>query len=708
MFIDGYSQPAASAGTVLIELDGSGAAGTRVDGLTISGSTANGSHIRGLAVNGFNWRGIVVQGSSRVVLIGNMIGTDITGSTDEGNGHWGVYLSVRDVLLRDNVISGNDSYGVLSAIGERIYLLGNKIGTNAAGTADLGNTLAGVRISSLWVVLRDNVISGNDGHGVHLRANVTEKAVIENNRIGTNDAGTSTLGNGGSGIYFDGDPKNNLVAKNIIGGNTSHGIRLYNAYVRDNLVAENYIGTNPSGADLGNGGSGVHISETSLGGPDDNIIEANVIAYNSGDGVTITGNSSTGNTVWENSIHANDGHGIDLGDDGATANDAGDGDSGPNHLQNYPANITFASRDNVASMRFTLDVTANQVYIVDYYSCDSSGSGEGKEWLGFSPVIGSSTGNLVFSPSTFENSVGDFTAPTATATHVTATATDIETGSTSEFAPCVARVALPELVISESSIEVQEGGTATYTVALSALPPADVAVTLSPADTSVATVSDATLTFTSSNGTTAQTVTVTPVSDGNADNDATEIRHLVSIGDNEFLTAVVPVEVTDNDAPALTLASTDTTASFPSDVSVGHLFDGSFGAGDTSFNKGATATYTVVLNAEPQGDVALDLGSSDTDALSVSPSSITFTKTGEASDPNKFEWDDPQTVTLTAVSDSDAGDEVDEVTHEVSIDGRDYVLGLVGALVRDSGLPLLTYSTSSREVTIDSEGGTAT
>ena len=184
---------------------------------------------------------------------------------------------------------------------------------------------------------------------------------------------------------------------------------------------------------------------------------------------------------------------------------------------------------------------------------------------------------------------------------------------------------------------------------------------------------------------------------------------MVSIGDNEFLTAVVPVEVTDDDAPpALTLSSTDTTASFPSDVSVGHFFDGSFGAGGTSFNEGTTATYTVVLNAEPQGDVALDLGSSDTDALSVSPSSITSAKTGEASDPNKYEWDDPQTVSLTAVSDSDAGDEVEDVAHEVSISGKDYVLGLVGALVRDSGLPLLTYSTSSREVTIDSEGGTAT
>ena len=43
------------------------------------------------------------------------------------------------------------------------------------------------------------------------------------------------------------------------------------------------------------------------------------------------------------------------------------------------------------------------------------------------------------------------------------------------------------------------------------------------------------LTFTSAN--TAQTITVTGVSDDDGDNEATEIRHQVSIGSNEFLTA---------------------------------------------------------------------------------------------------------------------------------------------------------------------------
>ena len=171
---------------------------------------------------------------------------------------------VYDALLKDNVISGNESHGVLTSIGGPLFFYGNKIGTNAAGTADLGNGLAGIEVSTRKVVIRDNVISGNDTHGIYLDSNVTTDVVIENNRIGTNDAGTAALGNTSTGIYFEGDPKDNLVTGNIIGGNGSHGIWLYNAYVRDNLIADNYIGTNASDTDLGNGGSGVHISETRL------------------------------------------------------------------------------------------------------------------------------------------------------------------------------------------------------------------------------------------------------------------------------------------------------------------------------------------------------------------------------------------------------------------------------------------------------------
>ena len=251
--------------------------------------------------------------------------------------------------------------------------------------------------------------------------------------------------------------------------------------------------------------------------------------------------------------------GIDLNDDGVTANDSGDTDSGPNFLQNFPTNDQpLLRRSDAASARFTLDVTANRRYIVDFYandSCDASGNGEGKQWLGFySRVRRSITGNLIFTPSTFENTIRDFTAPTAT--QITGTATDTHTNSTSEFAPCVARVNLPELEISENSIEATEGGSTSYTVRLSSAPSAETWVSLSIDGSTVATISTDALTFPAGNSN-AQTVTVTPVSDADADNEATEIRHLVSIGDHDYPTAVLPVEVTDDDAPGLTLTHND-------------------------------------------------------------------------------------------------------------------------------------------------------
>ena len=698
VFIDGYSQTGASAGTVLIELDGTNA-GSSVDGLRLRG---DGSHVRGLAVNSFDRYGIELRSSNSHILEGNLIGTDTTGATDKGNGNWGVYLTgASDVLLRDNVISGNDSHGVATSSGSRIHVYGNKIGANAAGTADLGNTGAGVHIQSRSVVVRDNVISGNDSHGVHLASSAAQEALVENNRIGTNDAGNFDLGNTGSGIYISASREAEIYT-NVIGGNDSHGVSLTGSGTYDTLIAENYIGTNASGADLGNGGSGVHIENSAR----DNTTEDNTIAYNSGDGVTIVGNSSTGNTVWENSIHVNDGHGIDLGDDGATANDISDTDSGPNHLQNYPTGITFATRGDVASVHFGLYVTSDRLYIVDYYSCDTSSSSEGKPWLGYSSARGSTTGNLIFSPSTIENSVGDFTPPTAT--HITATATDTETGSTSEFAPCVARTTLPELVISEREVEVIEGSTATYTVRLSSLPSADVTVSLTSGNTHEATLSDATLTFTTTNGTTAQTVTVTGVDDDDADNEATAILHEVSIGGRDHPTAVLPVEVTDNETPALTFASTHAGATFPTDVSVGFLSDGLIGSADDPFAEGTTATYTVVMNAEPDGDVTIDLSSSNTRALAFSPSSITFTKTGDSSDPDKYEWDAPQAVTLTAGMHHEGRNDIEYVWHEVTVGGKDYLVGRVSAVISDPRIPVLTYAPESREVTINSESGTAT
>lgn len=58
---------------------------------------------------------------------------------------------------------------------------------------------------------------------------------------------------------------------------------------------------------------------------------------------------------------------------------------------------------------------------------------------------------------------------------------------------------------------------------------------------------------------------------------------------------------------------------------------------------GTTATFTMVLDVKPSGDVTIDLSSSDTTEGTVSPPSVTFTP---------LNWDQPQTVTVTGVDDN--------------------------------------------------------
>ena len=83
----------------------------------------------------------------------------------------------------------------------------------------------------------------------------------------------------------------------------------------------NYIGTDKTGAlRLGNGNAGVNIfngaSNNTIGGT---TAGGNVIAFNSLQGVVVTGATSTGN-IRGNAIFSNAGLGIDLGDDGVTPN----------------------------------------------------------------------------------------------------------------------------------------------------------------------------------------------------------------------------------------------------------------------------------------------------------------------------------------------------------------------------------------------------
>lgn len=118
------------------------------------------------------------------------------------------------------------------------------------------------------------------------------------------------------------------------------------------------------------------------------------------------------------------------------------------------------------------------------------------------------------------------------------------------------------VTVSHSARTVNEGGTATYTVALTQEPSSDVTITITSADTSAATVT-ASLTFTSSNYSTAQTVTITGLEDSDNTNETFNITHAISGGGYDGVSvANVVVTMDDNEDAGLDESSVPSSLDF--------------------------------------------------------------------------------------------------------------------------------------------------
>jgi len=298
----------------------------------------------------------------------------------------------------------------------------------------LGNSFNGVEVSGASDnEISGNIISGNDLNGVSLLSGATRNRVISN-VIGLNGSGTSRLGNTAKGVIASAANGNTIggataAARNIISGNGTHGVRLRSG-ATGNVVQGNYIGTNAAGtAALGNVEEGIEINDGSsnntIGGMASGA--ANLIAFNSGDGTFIE--SGVANAILSNSIFSNAGLGIDLAPDGVTPNDPGDGDTGPNNLQNFPVLTQASSPGGTTSVQGSLNSTANTSFSLQFFSspvCDPSGHGEGQTFLGSTPVTTDGAGNASFAAS----------LPATAGSFVTATATD-PAGNSSEFSACV-------------------------------------------------------------------------------------------------------------------------------------------------------------------------------------------------------------------------------------------------------------------------------
>lgn len=185
----------------------------------------------------------------------------------------------------------------------------------------------------------------------------------------------------------------------------------------------------------------------------------------------------------------------------------------------------------------------------------------------------------------------------------------------------------PHLVVAPLSglVTTEGGGTASFTVALGAEPDASVSISVSSTRSAEGTVSPATLTFTTANWMIPQTVTAMGIDDALLDgNQPYEAVVHVSGGDPAYAATTdkhVSITNVDDETAGITVSPT---------------------AGLVTSELGASATFTIVLNASTSADVTIALSSDNPLEGTVSPASVTF---------NAANWDTPQTVTVTGVDD---------------------------------------------------------
>ncbi len=363
-------------------LDGS-AAGNNVSGFKIE---ANTSRIVGFFIMKFSGHGIEINAND-VVVACNVIGLNSQGS-DAGNSNYGVKINGNNNIigrlgsLAGNVVSDNFFGIVIEDAFSGNIIRGNFVGTNLDGSQDRGNANTGIGIAfgatNTTVggssVADRNVISGNDTDGVYLVSDGGNNQV-SGNFIGLNAAGTAGIPNSQNGVFFE-DSDNNTI------GGTSNG-------------------------------------------------EGNRIAFNREDGIAVD-SASRNNSFLANEIFSNNQLGIDLGNDGVTSNDNGDGDSGANDKQNTPILAGALIDNNRMETQAVISSLPNSDFRIDFFAsdtCDASGFGEGATFLGSGSMRTNSGGNGQL----------DITfPPVADGQQITAIATSNNgNGSTSEFSECV-------------------------------------------------------------------------------------------------------------------------------------------------------------------------------------------------------------------------------------------------------------------------------
>jgi hypothetical protein len=220
----------------------------------------------------------------------------------------------------------------------------------------------------------------------------------------------------------------------------------------------------------------------------------------------------------------------------------------------------------------------------------------------------------------------------------------------------------PEIVVSATTLSVNEGSTegAQITVKLSASPGGALAVAI--ANPGGVTVAPAALNFTADDFGTEQTVTVTAPNDVNDNNETLTL----TFSADGLVDVTVEVTVIDDDS--LNILADPTTV---------------------TVDEEDTATFDVSLTVQPDANVTVNVASGNEGKATVDAATLTFTPAN---------YDQPQTVTVSGLADADVAD--DPVTVTLSSDGLTDVT--VSVTVADDD----TQTIQVNDATIDvNEGG---
>ena len=211
----------------------------------------------------------------------------------------------------------------------------------------------------------------------------------------------------------------------------------------------------------------------------------------------------------------------------------------------------------------------------------------------------------------------------------------------------------PGLSIAPQDLGVTEGSDNTFSVKLSAQPTGgDVTIALTRSGSPDVTPSPTSLTFTRSDWSTEQTVTVSAAEDDDGIAESADISLSASGADFDGVTGNIDIQVTDNDTPGFILS---------------HL--------TLPVPEGDDGIFATRLAVQPSGDVTIELTKSGSEDVTWSPTSLTFTSA---------DWNTPKNITVSAAEDDDIA--MDTAIISLDASGADYegITGTVQVDVNDN------------------------